>query len=149
MDIAWRHVRFDELGGREVHDLLRLRQDVFVVEQDCAFADIDGRDPGAIHVLGFDGSALVACARVFPAGEIAEEAVIGRVVTAPQVRGRGVGRALMAEAVRVAETMSAGAPLRVAAQAHLQPFYESLGFRTVGALYLEDGIPHVDMVRAS
>lgn len=146
-DVVWRSAIFDELSGREVHDLLRLRQDVFVVEQACAFAEIDGRDPDAVHLFGYVDGRLVACARVFAPGIVAAEASIGRVVTATQTRGTGVGRALMREALRLADALAPGAPVRVAAQAHLEAFYASLGFSVVGDPYLDDGIVHVDMVR--
>lgn len=146
-DVTWRAAAFHELDAREVHDLLRLRQDVFIVEQNCAFAEIDGRDPLAVHLLGFADGVLVACARVFPPGVVARETSIGRVLTARSVRGIGLGRRLMGEALELAARIAPRAAVRVAAQAHLEAFYASLGFRTAGEPYLEDGIRHLDMVR--
>lgn len=143
----WTLRHFDELTPHELHDVLRLRQDVFVVEQDCVFGEIDGRDPLALHLLGHSDDRLVAYARVFAPGVVGEEASIGRVVTDRSVRGSGLGRPLMREALRVAATLSPAGDVRVAAQAHLEDFYGSLGFVRVGTTYLEDGIEHVDMVR--
>lgn len=145
--VDWRAAPFAELSPHDVHDILRLRQDVFIVEQDCVFGEIDGRDPLAVHVLGRRGDALVAYARAFPPGVVAEEASIGRVVTDPSVRGTGLGRSLMREALRVVGALAPEADVRVAAQAHLEAFYASLGFRPVAQPYLEDGIRHLDMVR--
>ena len=146
--IVWRTAAFDELGPHDVHNVLRLRQDVFVIEQSCVFHEIDGRDPLAIHLLGHQGDRLVAYARIFAPGVVAPDASIGRVVTDASVRGTGLGRPLMREALRVAAALAHGAPIRVAAQAHLEGFYGSLGFRTVGEAWVEDGLTHLDMVRA-
>lgn len=150
-DVRWQWCRFDELGLRALHDLLRLRQDVFIVEQDCVFHEIDGRDPDAWHLLAWrddDGArTLVASARVFEPGALAAEPVIGRVVTAGSVRGTGLGRRLMEEAMRRTAALAPEQPMRVAAQARLVDFYRSLGFEPVGEEYLEDGIVHVDMVK--
>lgn len=145
--IDWHAAPFDALGPRDVHDILRLRQDVFIVEQDCVFGEIDGRDPLAVHVLGRRDGTLVAYARAFAPGIVGREASIGRVVTDPSVRGSGVGRDLMREALRVVAGLAPRADVRVAAQAHLEAFYASLGFGAVGQAYLEDGIRHLDMVR--
>jgi ElaA protein len=145
--IAWRAAAFDELSPRDAHDVLRLRQDVFVIEQNCVFHEIDGRDPLAVHLLGRSDDRLVAYARIFAPGVVALEASIGRVVTDASVRGTGLGRPLMREALRVADALAPRTPVRVAAQAHLEDFYASLGFRTVGESYVEDGMMHLDMVR--
>ena len=146
-DVRWTAARFDDLSARDVHDLLRLRQDVFVVEQDCVFHEIDGRDPMALHVLGRRGDALVAYARVFAPGVLYAEASIGRVVTDPSVRGSGLGHALFREAMRIVEEIAPGAPIRLAAQHHLERFYGAYGFVGMGDRYIEDGIYHLDMIR--
>lgn len=174
--VRWQSSLLDELSAQEVHDVLRLRQQVFILEQDCLFGDIDGRDPFAWHLLGWieqpptaapdatrvtraGGSAatnhagsagrplLAAYARIFEPGALAREAVIGRVVTAPRVRGAGLGRALMDEAIRLCEMIAPGQPIRVAAQERVVEFYDRLGFRPTDEPYLEDGIRHQDMVR--
>lgn len=144
-DIDWRLAAFDELTGREVHDLLALRQAVFVVEQTCPFAEIDGRDPLARHLLATRAGALLACARLLPASPDWPRA-IGRVATAPEARGQGLGRAVMIEAMRILLAEDAAAPIALSAQAHLvERLYAPLGFAIVGEPYDEDGIPHVDM----
>jgi ElaA protein len=131
---------FDDLTLRELHDLLALRADVFVVEQDCPYLDVDGEDPGATHVLGFEGGSLVAYARIH---ETTEGARIGRVVTARSVRGRGVGHEIMRAAlVALGERAS-----YLHAQDHLRAFYQVHGFTAVGEVFPEDGIPHVRMER--
>lgn len=145
--IDWRALPFDALSARELHDLLRLRQDVFVVEQNCVFREIDGRDPLAIHLLGYRAGLLVACARIFPPGVLGPYGSIGRVVTGQPVRGTGLGRPLMHEALRVLGDLAPDAPVRLAAQAHLELFYASVGFERVGEPYLDDGMLHLDMMR--
>ena len=145
--IRWRFASFAELTSREVHDLLRLRAEVFVVEQACAFQDVDGADPASWHLLGFRGDELVAYSRLLPAGVKFAEASIGRVVTAPALRGTGCGRELMREALRRADTLWPGQPIRIGAQQRLERFYEDFGFAQASAPYDEDGIMHIEMLR--
>ena len=147
IEVTWKLARFDELGPADVHDALRLRQDVFIVEQDCVFHDIDGRDPSALHVLGRRGGHLVAYARIFAPGVIGPEASLGRIVTSPDARGAGLGHALFREALRVVEGIAPGAAIRLSAQHHLERFYAAYGFEGIGDTYIEDGIYHLDMVR--
>lgn len=143
--VVWRIAAFDELTGREVHDLLALRQAAFVVEQSCAFPEIDGRDPLARHVLGLRGGAIVACARLLPAGAKRAARSIGRVTTGASARGTGLGREAMARSIAQLLAEDPAAPIELSAQAHLEGFYGSLGFRPFGPPYDEDGIPHIDM----
>ena len=141
---AWR--AFEALSARELHDLLKLRADVFVVEQTCVFAEIDGRDPEALHLLARaqDGN-LVGTLRLFPP-DATGRAVIGRVATAPAARGRGFGRALMAEGIAEARRLFGPAPIAIGAQARLERFYASFGFVRCGEDYIEDGIAHCAMI---
>lgn len=147
-EVSWRSAPFAELEPADVHDALRLRQDVFVVEQDCIFHEIDGRDPLAVHLLGrgADGR-LLAYARIFAPGVIGPEASIGRIATDPSARGSGLGHAIMREALRLLDGIAPGASIRLAAQHHLERFYAAYGFEGVGEKYIEDGIYHLDMVR--
>lgn len=145
--MRWKIAAFDALAPRELHDLLALRQHVFVIEQACLFAEIDGLDPRARHVLGFRGETLLACARLLPAGVKMRARSIGRVATARAARGTGLGRAVMTRALATLLADDAAAPVELSAQAHLESFYRSLGFRPFGAPYDEDGIAHVDMRR--
>ena len=147
----WQWSRFSELRPEDLYAVVRLREEVFIVEQQCAYHDADGRDPHAWHLLGWSddqsGRNLVAYARIFEPGVRYTESSIGRVVTAPRVRGTGLGRALMAEALRRLDGLAPGQPVKIAAQRRLEKFYLDLGFRTVSSPYEEDGIIHVDMLR--
>lgn len=148
MSIAFRTMAFDALDARRLHDLLRLREDIFVVEQQCIYHEIDGLDPECLHVIGEDPEGgLVACARIIPplAGGPPH---IGRVAVRSDHRGRGVARALMMHALERCARAHGTAQCALAAQAHLEGFYASLGFRKQGEPYLLDGIPHIDMRRA-
>lgn len=140
---AWKDLTPDTL-----YTILRLRSAIFVVEQNCVFPDMDGRDPACEHLCGTDrGGALVAYLRLVPPGVRTPEVSLGRVVVAQPLRGRGVGRAVMEEGLRHCARRYVGTPVKVSAQQHLERFYQSLGFRTVSEAYLEDGIWHVDMLR--
>lgn len=124
---------------------MRLRQLVFSVEQDCAYLDADGADLDAHHVLGFEGSELVAYARILKPGTRYEQGSIGRVITAAEIRGKGFGRELMMLALEHCARLYPGAAVRISAQARLEKFYQSLGFVSDGAPYAEDNIPHLAM----
>lgn len=137
---------FDALGPRDVHDLLKLRQNIFVLEQNCLFAEIDGHDPETLHYLMRDRSTgeLAGALRL---GVIDGGAVrIGRVVVAQSHRGCGLGRDVMNAGIGKARQMWPGCRIHLSAQAHLADFYRSLGFRAVSDIYLEDDIPHLDMI---
>ena len=143
---------FDQLSVHELQALLVLRQQVFVVEQNCPYQDADELDARSWHLFALDeaGRALATC-RLIPAGQSQRHAeaattAIGRLAVAQQARGSGMGRALMQEALRQLAQLSPG-PVRIAAQQHLQGFYESLGFVAVSSPYLEDNIPHLDMLK--
>jgi ElaA protein len=146
----WQWSRFGELTTADLYAVVRLREAVFIVEQNCPYPDADGRDPNAWHLLGWvqgpTERALVAYARIFEPGVRYDQASIGRVVTAGEVRGTGVGKALMAEALRRLKSLAPGQPVKIAAQRRLEDFYLGFGFRTVSDPYEEDGIIHVDMI---
>ncbi len=146
MSIRFRTVPFDELRTRELHDLLQLREDIFVVEQQCIYHEIDGIDPACLHVLGETAEGrLVACARIIPPhGD--EPPHIGRVAVHADHRGHGTGRSLMRHALESVARWHGTSRCALAAQSHLEPFYRSLGFQRIGEDYLLDGIPHVDMM---
>jgi len=151
--IVWQWSRFQDLHPEHLYEVVRLRESVFIVEQKCPYLDADGRDPAAWHLLGWQDNGgesqkrLVAYARVFAPGVRYAEGSVGRVVTAREVRRTGVGRLLMAEALRRLEGLAPGQPIRLAAQRYLEAFYSTLGFKTASAPYEEDGIMHVDMLR--
>lgn len=145
--IDWRCLAFDDLSAREVYELMRLRSQVFVLEQHCVYLDPDGADPACHHLLGEQGDDLLAYARLVPAGLKFAEASIGRVVSAPETRGTGMGHALMREAIEQLHRLWGPQPIRIGAQAHLQAFYRQHGFEPDGPIYDEDGIDHVEMLR--
>ena len=140
---------FHQLSTREFYALMALRQEVFVVEQSCPYLDADGKDIPAHHLLGYNEEGqLLAYSRLLPKG-VSYEAYpsFGRVATAPSIRGKGRGRELMEKTLEWMERLYGEQVVKISAQSYLIPFYESLGFHTVGKQYLEDNIPHVGMVR--
>jgi ElaA protein len=149
----WRCLPFDALSAHTLYRLLALRSQVFVVEQRCVFQDMDGADAQCMHVLAEAhhpaGVELMAYARLAPAGLKYAEASIGRVVTNPVTRGSGIGHALIRQSVHMLHGLWGAQPIRIGAQAHLQPFYRQHGFEPVGQIYIEDGIDHIEMVRAA
>jgi ElaA protein len=148
MDISWSLKPFYELTTQELYELLHLRSEVFVVEQACAFQDMDHKDQRCYHLLGWAAAEgyLAAYTRLVPPGVAYEEAAIGRVVTSPRVRRAGVGRVLMQKSIAAARELYGPGPIRIGAQLYLRSFYESLGFRPCSELYLEDGIEHIEML---
>ncbi|HZZ92116.1 MAG TPA: GNAT family N-acetyltransferase [Usitatibacter sp.] len=149
----WRLAPFEKLSPQEVHDMLRARADVFVVEQACVFPDIDGRDPECWHLIGRAGagprSPVIAYCRLVPARVKYEEPSIGRVLTTAAGRRQGLGRELVREALARLDALWPGHAVRIGAQLHLERFYASFGFARVSEPYDEDGIQHIDMVRAA
>ena len=147
MTIHWTTKPFDTLTLAELYALLQLRSEVFVVEQTCAFQDIDGHDQAAMHLLGHTATGeLAAYARLFEAGRSYAQASIGRVVTSPRHRGHGLGRQLPHEAIAQGETQCGAQPIKPGAQQYLLAFYEICVFVQEGEGYLEDDIPHGHMV---
>jgi ElaA protein len=148
---SWQFSRFRDLSVDDLYAIVRLREAVFIIEQNCPYLDADGRDPLAWHLLGWrdgtDGKTLAAYARIFEPGIRYDEASIGRIVTATEVRGTGLGRQLMVEALRFTEKVAPGRRIKIAAQRRLTEFYSGYGFRVVSEPYEEDGIIHVDMIR--
>lgn len=138
---------FDELTTGELYQALQLRQQVFIVEQTCVYPDIDGNDEHSLHVLGWAETRLVAYCRLLPPGMSYPEWSIGRVATAETARGSGTGRALMERALNHLDTVVGAPAVRISAQQYLETFYTSLGFNTVSDMYLEDDIPHIEMLR--
>ena len=140
---------FSDLTTGELYDLLALRAEVFVVEQDCPYQDLDYKDQHSWHLLGIDPAdgKLLAYTRLLPAGvSYPEYPAIGRVVTSPQARGQGLGIELMRVSIAETRRLFGKGPIKLSAQKYLIRFYESFGFRQVGEEYLEDGIPHIAMI---
>lgn len=139
---------FKELNIEELYASMQLRQEVFVVEQDCPYLDADGKDQQSWHLLAWQGQNLVAYTRLVPRGLSYPDYVsIGRVVTHKSVRGTGIGKALMRESINQIQRLFPQEPVKMSAQSYLINFYESFGFEVSGAEYLEDGIPHIAMIK--
>jgi ElaA protein len=138
---------FEQLSVQELYAILQLRTAVFVVEQDCVYQDMDGKDQVALHVLGKEDGKLVAYTRVFKPGTYYEDASIGRVITDSNARGRGYGRKIVEASIHALEAGSGKISITISAQSYLRKFYREFGFKEAGSEYLEDGIPHYKMVR--
>lgn len=151
MNIAWECVTFNALDVHTLYQLMKLRVDVFVVEQQCPYAELDGLDtaPETRHLLGraADGEPLGGYLRILPPGLIYPEVGMGRFVISPDWRGRGAGHAMMTRALSEIAQCWPGRHIRIGAQVYLKRFYELHGFQTISRDYVEDGIPHVDMRR--
>jgi ElaA protein len=148
MNIQWHCKAFNNLSALELYKILQLRSEVFVVEQNCIFLDMDNKDEGCLHFMGFVNDVLIAYTRLAPPGYIYEEASIGRVVTSPAHRSKGLGKQLMQQSIDLCKHNFGDGPIKIGAQCYLLKFYESFGFKIIGERYDEDGIEHVHMVLA-
>lgn len=137
---------FNQLTSQELYALLELRTEVFVVEQDCVYQDIDGKDQKALHILGFKNELLVAYTRIFKPGDYFELASIGRVVVKKNLRQQNYGYDIMEASIQAIKNKYNQTKIKISAQCYLKRFYNNLNFFEVGEQYLEDGIPHVAML---
>ena len=155
LDIHWESKSFNELSNNELYDALKLRIDVFVVEQTCYYPDLDDKDrhPNTIHLLGYKYSPssekkLAAYARILPKGQTYNDYIsIGRVITAPFARGLGLGHKLMQKALLVCHKIFSHQNIKISAQEHLEKYYGQYGFVRASEMYLEDDIPHIAMIK--
>lgn len=150
--IQWQCKKFDELSKEELFQILKVRQDVFIVEQNCVYEDIDGLDEAAWHLFGFDLDAqesqnISAYLRILDTGVKYEEVSLGRVLIDIQARGSGLGQELMTKAISIVEEEYPNKAIRISAQYHLLNFYAEFGFESVSGPYDEDGIPHIEMLK--
>ncbi|MCV6631138.1 MAG: GNAT family N-acetyltransferase [Flavobacteriaceae bacterium] len=146
MAISIEILKFDELDIYSLYALLQLRTAVFVVEQDCIYQDLDGKDHKAMHILGKKDGKIVAYTRLFAAGDYFKNPSIGRVVVAKDQRMYGYGQDIMRASIDYTKRLWPEKPIEISAQQYLLKFYNSLGFKEVGKAYLEDGIPHLRML---
>ena len=144
----WFCKTFDKLTKDELYALLHLRAEVFVVEQDCPYQDVDNKDKNAIHVFAEKNAEIVAYARILKPGDYFQETCIGRIVTKQTLRGTGLGRELVKKSIEYIEAHFKTNTIHISAQTHLKRYYESFGFIQDGAEYLEDNIPHIGMTRS-
>ena len=138
---------FNELTSQELYDMLQLRSEVFVVEQDCVYQDIDRKDQKALHILGFKNNKIIAYTRVFKPGDYFEQASIGRVVVKENQRAFKYGFDIMNASIDAIKHSFNESIIKISAQTYLRKFYNDLGFKQLGEEYLEDGIPHIAMIK--
>ena len=153
-ETSWQCKSFSTLSLDQLYDLLKLRVDIFVVEQTCFYPDLDSdkdkldRHPQTLHLLGYQNEQLVAYLRILPKGQSYPDNIsIGRVVTPPKARGGGLGNELMSEALLLCQQHFPQENIKISAQQHLKHYYEKHGFAQVSEMYLEDGIPHIAMFK--
>ena len=147
--VTWTIKRFDELTLDELYDVLQLRNEVFIVEQNCVYKDLDGKDQSAWHLMAVEDDKLVAYTRILPPGVSYDNPAIGRVLTSSSKRRSGLGRELMKRSIEACEKIFGKTFITLSAQVYLRSFYESFHFIAVGEAYLDDGIPHIEMSRNS
>jgi ElaA protein len=144
--ITWKLKKFNDLSAKELYEILRLRSEVFVVEQNCVFLDMDNRDQESYHLQGIVGEKLVVYVRILPPGLAYEEPSIGRVVSSPSYRRKGAGIELMKTAIKETRNIFGNLSIMIGAQLYLKQFYENLGFNKCSEIYLEDEIDHIKMI---
>ena len=146
MPVQWLCKHFDSLTLHELYTILQLRSEVFVVEQRCAFLDADNKDHFSHHLMGWENGLLAAYSRLLPEATAFREISVGRLVTSPKMRYRGLGKELMQQSISRCFTLFGKQPVRIGAQIYLKKFYESFGFVQDSAVYTEDGIDHIEMI---
>jgi len=147
--MKWQLKKYNELSIDEFHNILQLRINVFVVEQNCAFPELDGKDKLAYHFFAFadeNPDQIIAYTRIFKPGDYYDEAAIGRVVVHPNFRKDGIGYRLMVNSISQIKKLFKTNKIKIGAQSYLKNFYESVGFKKIGVDYVEDGIPHIHMI---
>lgn len=147
MKIEWMLIKFDDLLPRQLYAIMQLRNEVFVVEQNCVFQDADDKDQEAFHFMGWSGGKLLAYTRLLAPGVAYPEASIGRVVSSPLARGSGIGKELMQKSIEGIYKIYGRQAIQIGAQLYLKKFYESFSFQQTGEVYLEDGIAHIHMLK--
>ncbi len=157
--LSWVLKKFDDLSLHELYAILQLRNEVFAIEQNCVYPDMDNKDQPAYHLMGWskglllensdkaDSYRLIAYTRIIPPGFSYPEPSIGRVVTSPSARGQGIGKQMMERSIEIIHELFGKIPVKISAQVYLKQFYADLGFFPTGDAYLEDGIEHIEMQR--
>lgn len=146
MNINWILKKFVELTPHELYAIIQLRNEVFVVQQNCVYQDADNKDQASYHLMGWKDDKLITYSRIIPPGMAYAEPSIGRVVTSPSVRGNGIGKMLMEESIDQVYKLFDTVSIKIGAQVYLLQFYSSLGFKQTSDIYLEDGIEHIEMI---
>ena len=146
--INWVLKKFNDLSPHELYAILQLRNEVFAIEQNCVYPDMDDKDQPSEHLMGWRKEKLIAYTRLIPPGIVYTEPSIGRVVTAPSVRSEGIGKQLMDLSIGHIYKIYGTIPVKIGAQLYLQKFYSNFGFLPASDVYLEDGIEHIEMVKS-
>ncbi len=147
-DISFKIKSFEELSTSELYKILRLRAEVFIIEQACIYQDIDDKDQKAFHVIGYKNNEIIAYTRIFNMGDYFENASIGRVVISEKERKYGYGHDLIKKSIQGIKEVFGTEDIKISAQCYLNRFYQKHGFKQIGEEYLEDGIPHIAMIRS-
>ena len=147
--ISWCIKKFNDLSPAELYAILQLRSEIFVVEQNCVFLDMDNKDQASYHLMGWQDEQLVAYTRLVPPGIAYEQPSIGRVVTSSRVRASGAGKLLMEKSLEELQNLFGNVAVKIGAQLYLKKFYNSFGFVQTSDIYDEDGIDHIEMIRQS
>jgi ElaA protein len=146
--IKWILKKFDELTAHELYSILQLRNEVFVVEQNCVYQDADNKDQASYHFTGWKNDKLISYTRLLPKGIAYDDYVsIGRVVTSSSERGNGIGKELIQRSIEQLNNLFESVPIKIGAQIYLKKFYSEFGFQQTSDIYLEDGIEHIEMIR--
>jgi ElaA protein len=147
--LEWKCMRFDHLDNHQLYELIKFRVNIFVVEQNCPYAELDDKDriADARHLFAYQNTAIVACARLLPPGASYPESSIGRIAVDTSLRLQGLGTLLMTKCLEQMNVLWPDNDIKVSAQAHLKNFYETFNFHQTSASYLEDGIPHIEMLK--
>jgi ElaA protein len=145
-NLQWQAYRFDELNTQQLYQILRLRQLVFIIEQDCLYPDLDDLDQQSVHLCAWKDGELLAYLRSLPPGLDYAESALGRILVSERARGLKLGRELVQRGVALNQRTWPGSDIKIGAQAYLEKFYQDLGFETIGEIYIEDGIPHIKML---
>ncbi|WP_148630018.1 GNAT family N-acetyltransferase [Bacillus sp. E214] len=144
--MSWKLKKFDELTNIELYNILKERTLVFVVEQNCPYPEVDGKDPFSYHLFKEDNGEIVAYLRIVPAGIAYQETSIGRVIVKKEYRGQGIAGELLKKGLEFIQNELEETKVKIQAQDYLRKFYTSFGFQPISETYLEDNIPHVDMI---
>lgn len=145
--IDWQIVPFEQLTLNQLYDVMKLRQDIFVVEQNCPYHDLDNLDQQCEHLMAFEDDQLIAYTRLIPKGIVHQDySAIGRVIISQKARGRKLGYELMERSIAALRAQYPTVAIKIGAQQHLEDYYTKVGFRTISDMYLEDDIPHIDML---
>ena len=147
--MEWKIKKFNQLNTLELYDILKAREEIFIIEQECLYYDIDSKDLDAIHIFAMEEGQVACYLRILGRGTRYDEVSIGRVITRPAYRRKGYGEQMMKRAIQYVEEVMGESEIRISAQTYLEKFYGNVGFEVVSDVYLEDGMDHFEMLYSS